>query len=67
MASTQSLPDLTNPRITMPGKIKSKAQMGLMGMVASGKKKLPGMSSDKAKEMLKGTKKKRLPDYRKIV
>lgn len=42
----------------------SKAQFGLMGMVASGKKKLPGMSRAKAKEFVRGVNPKKLPKYK---
>ena len=48
-------------RGNMPNKIKSKAQAGFMGMVASGMKKVKGLSSMKAKEMMMGTKVKGLP------
>jgi hypothetical protein len=41
--------------------VKSKRQAGLIGMVAGGKKKLPGLSKTQAKEMLRGQKVKKLP------
>ena len=41
---------------------KSKAQAKFMGMVASGKKKVKGLSKDKAKEFLAGIKYKKLPN-----
>lgn len=45
----------------MPGNIKSQRQAGLFGMVAAGKKKLPGLSKDKAKESLRGANVNSLP------
>lgn len=45
----------------MPAKAKSKRQAGFLGMVASGRKKVKGLSKSKAREMLKGTKVKKLP------
>ena len=39
----------------------SKAQARFMGLVASGKKKVKGLSKAKAKEFLKGVKIKKLP------
>ena len=36
---------------------KSKKQFGLMGLVASGKKKVKGLSKEEAKEYLRGHKK----------
>lgn len=47
----------------MPGNIHSKAQAGLFGAVAGGKKKLPGLSMEEAQESLKGVKKRTLPGY----
>lgn len=40
---------------------KSKAQAKFMGLIASGKKKVKGLSVKKAKEFLRGTKVKKLP------
>lgn len=45
--------------------VKSKAQAGLMGAVASGKKKIKGLSKAEAKEMLRGSKVKSLPKKKK--
>ena len=45
--------------------VKSKAQAGFMGLVASGKIKKKGLSKDKAKEFLKGIKFKNLPKKKK--
>lgn len=45
----------------MPGKVKSKAQAAYLGAVAGGAIKKKGLSKDKAKEMLKGSKTKKLP------
>lgn len=46
----------------MPRKAKSKAQARLFGAIAGGKStKAKGLSPGKAREMLKGTKIKRLP------
>jgi hypothetical protein len=52
-------PANTRKETTMP--VKSRKQAGLIGMVAAGKKKLPGLSSSQAKEMLRGQKVKKLP------
>ena len=41
--------------------VKSKAQAKFMGIIASGKKKVKGLSKEKAKEFLKGVKVKKLP------
>ncbi len=41
--------------------VKSKAQAGFMGMIASGKFKKKGLSKNKAKEFLRGVKVKKLP------
>lgn len=41
--------------------VTSKAQAGFMGAVASGKKKVKGLSRAKAKEFLRGVKVKKLP------
>ena len=41
--------------------VKSKAQAGFMGMIASGKMKKKGLSKMKAKEFLKGVKVGKLP------
>lgn len=41
--------------------VKSKAQAGFMGMVASGKIKKKGLSKAKAKEFLRGVKINKLP------
>jgi len=49
----------------MPAKPKSKAQARYLGAVAGGKVKKKGLSKNKAKEMLKGTKMKRLPARKK--
>lgn len=48
--------------------VKSKAQAGFMGAVASGKSKNKpkGLSKEEAKEMLKGSKVKKLPKKVKI-
>lgn len=43
---------------------RSKRQAGFLGLVASGKKKVKGLSPAKAREMLRGTKVKRLPTRR---
>lgn len=43
--------------------VTSKSQAGLMGMVSSGKKKLPGMGKAKAKEFLRGVDVKKLPEH----
>lgn len=43
-------------------KVKSKKQAGFLGAVAGGKKKVKGLSKEKAKEMLKGAKVKPLPE-----
>ena len=40
---------------------KSKKQFGFMGLVASGKKKVKGLSKIKAKEFLRGVNFKKLP------
>ena len=48
--------------ITMP--TKSKAQARFMGMVASGKKKVKGLSKEKAKEFTRGQKLKKLPEHK---
>ena len=61
MASIAALPSITNPRMRMP--IKSKAQAGLLGAVAGGSKKLPGLAKSQARESLKGVEKKKLPTY----
>lgn len=46
----------------MPRKAKSKAQARFLGAVASGRaRKSGGLSKTKAREMLKGSKVKRLP------
>ena len=60
MAAIATLPAITNPSMRMP--VKSKKQAGLFGMVAGGKKKLPGLSQSEAKESLRGTKVKKLPN-----
>jgi hypothetical protein len=54
-------------RITlMPRKAKSKRQARFFGAVAGGKsRKKTGLSSSKAREMLRGTKMKRLPERKK--
>lgn len=44
---------------------KSKAQVGFMGLVASGKLKKKGLSSAKAKEFLRGVKVSKLPNRKK--
>lgn len=41
--------------------VKSKAQARFMGMIASGKKKVKGLSKAKAKEFLQGVNVKKLP------
>lgn len=41
--------------------VKSKRQAGWFGMIASGKKKVKGMTKKKAKEFLRGVKVKMLP------
>jgi len=48
-------------------KVKSKAQAGFLGAVAGGKsyKKPAGLSRAEAKEMLRGSKQKRLPSKKK--
>lgn len=43
----------------------SKAQARFMGLVASGAKKVKGLSKDKAKEFLHGVKVKALPEKKK--
>ena len=67
MASIQTLPDLVDPKFRSNNKkrmpVKSKAQAGLMGAVIAGKKKLPGMTKEKAKEHMRGVKVKKLPKY----
>jgi len=45
----------------MPKKAKSKAQARFLGAVAGGKAKKKGLSSSKARELLRGTKTKKLP------
>lgn len=46
----------------MPRKVKSKAQARFLGAIAGGRRKPPkGLSRAKAREMLRGTKLKRLP------
>lgn len=49
----------------MPNKAKSKAQARYLGAVAGGAIKKKGLSSQKAKEMLKGTKVNKLPARKK--
>lgn len=44
---------------------KSKAQMRFMGAVAGGKKKVKGLSREKAKEFIRGQKMKDLPRKKK--
>jgi len=41
--------------------VKSRVQARLMGLIASGKKKIKGLSRFKAKEYLRGVKVKKLP------
>jgi hypothetical protein len=41
--------------------VKSKAQARFMGLVASGKKKVKGLSRAQAREFLRGSELKRLP------
>jgi hypothetical protein len=48
----------------MPRRVTSKRQAGYLGLVASGKRKLKGLSAKKAREMLRGTKVKKLPTRR---
>jgi hypothetical protein len=45
----------------MPRKAKSKAQARFLGAVAGGQIKRKGMTKAKAREMLRGTKVKKLP------
>lgn len=45
--------------------VKSKAQAGFMGLVASGKIKKKGLSKATAREFLKGVKVKKLPKRKK--
>jgi hypothetical protein len=45
----------------MPAKAKSKAQARFLGAVAGGRVKVKGLSSKTAREMLRGTKVKKLP------
>jgi hypothetical protein len=45
----------------MPAKAKSKAQARFLGAVAGGRVKVKGLTSKTAREMLKGTKVKKLP------
>lgn len=45
----------------MPRKAKSKAQARFLGAVAGGQIRRKGLSRTRAREMLKGTKVKRLP------
>jgi hypothetical protein len=49
----------------MPKKAKSKAQANYLGAVAGGKIKKSGLSKAKAKEMLRGTDKSKLPAKKK--
>lgn len=44
---------------------KSKAQAGLMGLIASGRLKKKGLSKAKAKEFLRGVSIKKLPKKKK--
>jgi len=41
--------------------VKSKKQAGLMGIVASGKKKVKGLTETQAEEFIKGVKVSKLP------
>ena len=45
--------------------VKSRHQAKFMGVVASGKKKVKGLSKEKAKEFLRGVKVKKLPAKKK--
>lgn len=49
----------------MPRKAKSKAQARFLGAVAGGEVKEEGLSAEKAKEMLRGTHMKDLPEKKK--
>ena len=43
---------------------KSKAQAGLLGLIASGQRKSAGITQDQAREMLRGAKVKNLPKHK---